>query len=63
MLFQEQDKVGHVEAPREGYSPSAGFTLIMAEKCSADFERVQLAERLSQEERRCICLFLVSQGS
>ena len=47
MLFQEQDKVGHVEVPREGYSPSAGFTLIVAEKYSADFERVQLAERLS----------------
>ena len=31
-LFQEPGKVGHMETPREGYFPSAGFTVIVAEK-------------------------------
>ena len=31
-LFQEPGKVDRTETPREGYSPSAGFTVIVAEK-------------------------------
>jgi SAM-dependent methyltransferase len=31
-LFQEPDNVQRVEEPREGYFPSAGFTIIVAEK-------------------------------
>jgi len=31
-LFQEPGKVQHVEEPREGYFPDAGFTVIMAGK-------------------------------
>jgi SAM-dependent methyltransferase len=31
-LFQQPSKVQHVEKPREGYFPDAGFTIIMAGK-------------------------------
>jgi len=31
-LFQKPDEVEHMELPREGYSPDAGFTVIMAGK-------------------------------
>ena len=31
-LFQEPDKVHHVEEPRQGYSPNAGFTIIVGTK-------------------------------
>ncbi len=31
-LFQEPGKVDHMETPRKGYSPSAGFTVIVAGK-------------------------------
>jgi SAM-dependent methyltransferase len=31
-LFQEPDKVLHMEEPREGYSPDAGFTIITGVK-------------------------------
>lgn len=31
-LFQEPDNVQHVEEPREGYFPDAGFTIIVAGK-------------------------------
>lgn len=48
-LFQEPGKVHHMETPRDGYFPGAGFTVIVAGKHSADFEKVQLAERLPQE--------------
>jgi len=31
-LFQEPGRVSHMETPREGYSPGAGFTIIIAGK-------------------------------
>ena len=31
-LFQEPDKVHHVEEPRQGYLPNAGFTIIVGTK-------------------------------
>jgi hypothetical protein len=31
-LFQKPGKVEQVELPRKGFSPSAGFVIIMAEK-------------------------------
>jgi len=31
-LFQKPDKVAQMELPREGFSPDAGFTVIMAGK-------------------------------
>jgi len=33
-LFQEPGKVECMEMPREGYSPIAGFTVIVAGKCA-----------------------------
>ena len=48
-LFQEPGKVDHMETPREGYSPRAGFTVVVAGKHSADSEKIQLAEKLSQK--------------
>jgi SAM-dependent methyltransferase len=34
-LFQQPDKVEHVEEPKEGYLPDAGFTIIVAGKREA----------------------------
>jgi len=48
-LFQRPGKVKRMELPQRGYSSSAGFTVIVAGKHSADSEKVQLAEKLPQK--------------
>jgi len=37
-LFQQAGKVEHVEDPREGYSPDAGFTIMVAGRRATDLE-------------------------
>ena len=49
-LFQKPGRVKHMELPQRGYSSSAGFTVIVAEKYSADSDKVQLAEESPQKE-------------
>jgi len=39
-----------MELPQRGYSSSAGFMVIVAEKYSADSDKVQLAEESPQKE-------------
>ena len=49
-LFQKPGRVKHMELPQRGYSSSAGFMVIVAEKYSADSDKVQLAEESPQKE-------------
>jgi len=49
-LFQKPGKVKHVELPQRGHSSSAGFTVMVAEKYSADSDKVRLAEESPQKE-------------
>ena len=38
-LFQKPGEVHHAEEPKEGYSPDAGFTIIVAGKRAVDLEK------------------------
>ena len=38
-LFQQPGKVERVEESKEGYFPDAGFTIMVAGKRAAEFER------------------------
>jgi len=37
-LFQKPDKIKNIELPRTGFSPEAGFTIIVAGKTSSDIQ-------------------------